>query len=235
MLFRSAASACGLYGDGLLAGGTAVVMPAEAPRPDCLASSDAGAVTCMARRAVLVDAPPALHGHFEATAGGAVTLSSLAGALVRAAGGPVSFVACGECAGAFGAWARTSPDGWTDDLARMRPESVRRDLRYAGEPMHRGETMVAAGFACAASEDGGMDRAVLATMVDSGNLILLHAHVAVAGYRPMPRTAQDASSVGQLLSSQPLRAAMHALRAPDGTQSAFLRGSAWVVPMGGRA
>jgi hypothetical protein len=57
--------------------------------------------------------------------------------------------------------------------------------------------------------------------------------VAVAGYRPMPRTARDVATVGQLLAEQPLRAVMHALRGADRAESAFLRGSVWVVPMGG--
>jgi anti-sigma B factor antagonist len=232
-LAADAATARGLFGDGLAAGGTAVVLPGEAPRPDCLASSEAGAVTCIARRAVMIDAAPAMHGHFEAAGDGTVTLGALAGALLRAVGGPVAFVVCGECAGAFGAWARTSPDGWPDEPARMTPDDMRRDMRYAGEPMHRGESMVAAGFACNAADAAKLDTAVRATMNELSGGTLLHAHVAVAGYRPMPRSARDVATVGQLLAEQPLRAVMHALRGADRAESAFLRGSVWVVPMGG--
>jgi len=234
-LAPEAGAARGLFGDGLAAGGTAAVLPGDAPRPDCLASSDAGAVTCMARQAVAIDAPPAFHGHFEAAGDGAVTLGSLAGALVRAVGGPVAFVACGECAGAFGAWARTSPDAWAEEPAHKSAEAMRRDLRYAGEPMHRGESMVAAGFACDAAGAGALDPAVRATLVEGTGGMLMHAHVAVAGYRPMPRSAQDVATVGQLMSGQPLRAVMHALRGGDGMESAFLRGSVWLVPIGGTA
>ena len=89
------------------------MQPAEAPRPDCLASSDAGTVSLIAQRAIVVEGAPSLHGDFERSEGEAVAVSALAAALVARVGGPIAFVAMGECAGAFGAWARTSPDGWT--------------------------------------------------------------------------------------------------------------------------
>lgn len=234
-LAADSASAQGLFGDGLAAGGTAVVLPGDAPRPDCLASSEAGPVSCIARNAVAIDAAPAMQGHFEASGEGSVGLGALAGALLRAAGGPLAFVACGECAGAFGAWARTSPDGWPGEPACMAPDAMRRHLRYAGEPMHRGESMVAAGFACGRGDAAALDAAVRATMSELPGGVLLHAHVAVAGYRPMPRGTREVATVGQLLAEQPLRSVMHALRGPDGSESAFLRGSVWLVPLGGTA
>lgn len=203
-------SAGGLYGDGLVAGGTAVVFPADAPRPDCMASTDAGTISVQVRDALVAIAEPSWHGHFEAAGGAAVTVSSIARELVRALGGPVAFVACGECAGAFGAWARSSPDRWVAGTDAMTPDDMRRAIRFAGEPMHRGETMVAAGFA---SGDA------------SGPA--LHAHVAVTGYRPMPQQARAVGAAGQVLAEQPLRAVMHALRAADGTESSFVRGSLW--------
>lgn len=203
-------SAAGLYGDGLVAGGTAVVFPADAPRPDCMASTDAGTVSVQVRDALVANAEPSWHGHFEAAGGAAVTVSSIARELVRALGGPVAFVACGECAGAFGAWARSSPDRWVAGTDAMTPDDMRRAIRFAGEPMHRGETMVAAGFA--SGDASGPS---------------LHAHVAVTGYRPMPRQARAVGAAGQVLAEQPLRAVMHALRAADGTESSFVRGSLW--------
>jgi len=206
-------SAAGLYGDGLVAGGTAVVFPADAPRPDCMASTDAGTVTVQVRDALVANAEPAWHGHFEAAGtGAAVTVSSIARELVRALGGPVAFVACGECAGAFGAWARTSPDRWNAAADAMAPDDLRRAIRFAGEPMHRGETMVAVAFA--AGDATGPS---------------LHAHVAVTGYRPMPQQARAVTAAGQVLAEQPLRAVMHALRAVEGTESSFVRGSLWAL------
>jgi anti-anti-sigma factor len=204
-------SAAGLYGDGLVAGGTAVVFPADAPRPDCMASTDAGTISVQVRDALVAIAEPSWHGHFEAAGGAAaVTVSSIARELVRALGGPVAFVACGECAGAFGAWARSSPDRWVAGTDAMTPDDLRRAIRFAGEPMHRGETMVATGFA--SGDASGPS---------------LHAHVAVTGYRPMPQQARAVGAAGQVLAEQPLRAVMHALRAADGTESSFVRGSLW--------
>lgn len=203
-------SAAGLYGDGLVAGGTAVVFPADAPRPDCMASTDAGTISVQVRDALVAIAEPSWHGHFEAAGGAAVTVSSIARELVRALGGPVAFVACGECAGAFGAWARSSPDRWVAGTGAMAPDDMRRAIRFAGEPMHRGETMVAAGFA--SGDASGPS---------------LHAHVAVTGYRPMPQQARAVGAAGQVLAEQPLRAVMHALRGADGTESSFVRGSLW--------
>ena len=55
----------------------------------------------------------------------------------------------------------------------------------------------------------------------------LHAHVAVTGYRPMPQQARAVDAAGRILAEQPLRAVMHALRAADGTESSFVRGSLW--------
>jgi anti-anti-sigma factor len=204
-------SAAGLYGDGLVAGGTAVVFPADAPRPDCMASTDAGTISVQVRDALVAIAEPSWHGHFEAAGGAAaVTVSSIARELVRALGGPVAFVACGECAGAFGAWARSSPDRWVAGTDAMTPDDLRRAIRFAGEPMHRGETMVATGFA--SGDASGPS---------------LHAHVAVTGYRPMPQQARAVGAAGQVLAEQPLRAVMHALHAADGTESSFVRGSVW--------
>lgn len=235
-LAMDAASASGLFGDGLAAGGTVAVFPADAPRPDCLASSDAGAVRVQLREALVADAAPTWHGHFEQSAGGPpVTLAALAAALVRALGGPVAFVACGECAGAFGAWARTSPDRWPAAPAAMEPEAMRRALRFAGEPMHRGESMVAVAFAALAEGVAGLAPEVADALADQGDGLRMHAHVAVAGYRPMPRQSREVTAAGQLLAEQPLRVVMHALRSPDGPESAFVRGSAWVVRIGGGA
>jgi hypothetical protein len=92
----------------------------------------------------------------------------------------------------------------------MTPDDMRRAIRFAGEPMHRGETMVAAGFASGHASGPA-----------------LHAHVAVTGYRPMPQQARAVGAAGQVLAEQPLRAVMHALRAADGTESSFVRGSLW--------
>jgi anti-anti-sigma factor len=231
-----AAGAAGLFGDGLAAGGTVAVFPAEAPRPDCLASSDAGAVKVQLREALVADAAPTWHGHFEQPADGrAVTVGALAGALVRALGGPVAFVACGECAGAFGAWARTSPDQWPGPPTDMPPEAMRRALRFAGEPMHRGESMVAVAFAASADGLAALAPDVAAALPDQGDGLRMHAHVAVAGYRPMPRQSREVTAAGQLLAEQPLRVVMHALRSPDGPESAFVRGSAWAMRIGGGA
>ena len=235
-LAHDAAAAAGLFGDGLAAGGTVAVFPADAPRPDCLASSDAGSVRVEVRDALVADAAPAWHGHFEQEAGGpAVTVGALAAALVRALGGPVAFVACGECAGAFGAWARTSPDRWPAPPAEMDPNTMRRALRFAGEPMHPGESMVAAAFAADTGALAALDPAVRAALADQGGGVHLHAHVAVAGYRPMPRQSRDVTAAGQLLAEQPLRAVMHAMRSPGGMESAFARGSAWAFRIGGGA
>ena len=98
-------SARGLYGDGLAAGGTIALAPAHSPRPDCLAASDGHTIECMARTALVARGAFAFRGRFEGTSEQPVTLSSLALELLHAVGGPFAFVAIGECAGAFGAWA----------------------------------------------------------------------------------------------------------------------------------
>ena len=227
-------SAAGHFGEGLVAGGTIAVAPASAPRPDCLASSDAGSVMCIARDTLMVDAPASLRGFFEWDGTHPVTLSMLAAELVRVANGPVAFLAIGECAGAFGAWARTSPDGWRTQPPTMTPNELRAALRFAGDPMHRGESMVAVGFAADAGSLSTLAPDVAATLVNTDGTFL-HAHAAVASYRPVPRATVEITAAGQLLAEQPLRSVLHALRNADGTETAFLRGSLWAVPIGASA
>lgn len=229
------AGAAGHFGEGLAAGGTVAVQPAEAPRPDCLASSDAGTVSFIAQQAIVVEGAPSLHGDFERSEGETVAVSALAAALVARVGGPIAFVAMGECAGAFGAWARTSPDGWGASPASMDDGALRRALRFAGEPMHAGESLVVAGVA--ACEDArGLEQEVIATLVDAGG-VRLHAHAAVASYRPVPATTAELAAAGRLLAEQPIRQVLHAMRSGQGHETAFERGVVfvWSLANGGAA
>ena len=212
-------SARGLYGDGLAAGGTIALAPAHSPRPDCLAASDGHTIECMARTALVARGAFAFRGRFEGTSEQPVALSSLALELLHAVGGPFAFVAIGECAGAFGAWARQSPDAWRTDPAHMNNDELRIALGFAGERMHVGETMTAVAFVF------GDQTSTLATLD-------LHAHLAVTSYRPVPQSTNDPRAAGSLLAEQPLRSVMHALSGRDGLESAFVRGCCWVMPIG---
>lgn len=229
------ADATGHFGEGLAAGGTVAVQPAEAPRPDCLASSDAGTVSFIARQAIVVEGAPSLHGEFERSEGEPVGVSALAAALVARVGGPIAFVAMGECAGAFGAWARTSPDGWSASPAAMDDGALRKALRFAGEPMHAGESLVVAGVA-AGGEAIGLDEQVIASLADVGG-VRLHAHAAVATYRPVPKTTAELAAVGRLLAEQPIRQVLHAMQGEQGHETAFERGVVfvWSLANGGAA
>lgn len=232
-LAADAAAAAGLYGDALAAGGTVAVFPADAPRPDCLASTDAGSVTALVRDGLVAEGPPSWHGHFEPSPDGTpVGLGALVRAVSAALDGPVAVVACGECGGAFGAWARTSPDRWDEPPGRMAPEALRRSIRFAGEPMHGGETMVAVALAAPAAALARLAPAVRHALPDCGDGFHLHAHVAVVGYRPLPRQAREVTAAGRLLAEQPLRVVMHALAAP-GAESSLVRGSLWALRIGG--
>lgn len=216
-------AAAGRFGEGLIVGGTIAVMPAEATRPDCLASGGREGVEAMVHRALLVKGPPCLQGFFEAPAGRGARLSELARTLAEKAGGPIALVAAGECAGAFGTWARTSPDSWSSPIESMDAEAVRTALRYSGEPIEEGETAVVVGIA---REGAG---------ASASRAIPLHAHVAIAAYRPLPRTATELSVVGAILAEQPLRLVMHALRLERGgevVETRLRRGSVWVLRLG---
>ena len=228
------AGANGHFGEGLAVGGTVAVTPGDAPRTDCVTTEDGSGSDCAALHAIAVDGPIALRARFERSTGGAVPLSSLAAQLAAVAGGPVAFVAAGECAGAFGAWARTSPDRWTTDATRMDDALLRTALRYAGEPMHAGESLVAVGIAALPAHRAMLDEAVDGALAEAG-AVALHAHVAVAAYRPVPATTTDPVAAGRLLAEQPLRGVMHALRGPDGAETRFVRGVAWAVRIGGTA
>lgn len=232
-------AAAGRFGEGLVVGGTIAVMPAEATRPDCLASGGREGVEAMVHQALLVRGAPCLQGFFEAPAGRGARLSDLARALVEQAGGPVAFVAAGECAGAFGAWARSSPDSWPasrpdsgpSPIGSMDAAAVRRALRYSGEPIEEGETAVVAGVARVDAGGAAPERGATAAGGVSLHGVSLHAHVAVAAYRPLPRTATELSVVGAILAEQPLRIVMHALRLErDGevVETRLRRGSVWV-------
>lgn len=224
--------AAGHFGEGLAVGGTVAVAPAEAPRPDCVTSDDGTGSLCAAWHAIAVEGPIALRATFERSGSMTVGLASLATQLARAAGAPVAFVAAGECAGAFGAWARTSPDRWDGDPSSMDDARLRAALRFAGEPMHAGESMVVAGIAALREHRDRIDPAIAATLADSGSA-WMHAHAAVAAYRPVPAATTELASAGKLLAEQPLRGVLHALRAADGTESRFVRGVAWAIRIGG--
>lgn len=251
-LANDLADARGLYGEGLAAGGTVAVAPARAPRPDCLASagdaalaagdpasaagvdaSAAGVASFIARDGLVVRGSPSFRGFFERSPIDRLSLRMFAQALVEATGGPLAFVAIGESGGAFGAWARESPDLWTHAASDMSPDEMRAALRFAGEPMHAGESIAVVAVACPHARRGELDPAVADALVDAGPL-LLHAHVATVSYRPVTRATTDVSAAGALLAEQPLRAVMHALHDDRaGHETALVRGAVWVMRLGG--
>lgn len=240
-LAGGADDARGHFGEGLAAGGTVAVAPAGAPRPDCLASSPDGKrpdhfVSFVARDALVVRGRPALHGTFERTPIDRIALRAFASELCAAAGTAVAFVAIGECDGALGAWARVSPDGWSRPVAEMGADEMRTHLRFAGEPMHAGESLAVVVFACPLELASTLPAEVRANLGDHGGL-LMHAHAAVVSYRPVPRSTRDILAAGALLAEQPLRAVMHCLHVGgEGTQSVetcFVRGSFWAMRIGG--
>ena len=100
--------------------------------------------------------------------------------------------------------------------------------------MHAGESMVVVGIAALPAHRGMLEARVAASLVDAG-VVAMHAHVAIAAYRPVPVTTVDLVAAGRLLAEQPLRGVMHALQATDGVETAFVRGVAWVVRLGGGA
>ncbi len=233
-LAQHSEGAAGHYGEGLIAGSAAVVAHAAASRPDCLGSSAEGAVSCFLRNGLLARGPIALHGYFDGNDAGAVSLSGLAEAIVAATDGPVAIVAAGECAGAFGVWARTSPDGWAQSVSEMKGSSIRQALRFSGEPMHAGDSMVAVIIACASRDLASLDgrvRTQLRPTHRPGVDVHLHAHLVTATYRPIPRSTVDASAVGALLIEQPLKGVMHGLEDATGLESAFARGVVWVMEL----
>lgn len=244
-LANSIDEASGLYGEGVAAGGTVAVAPATAPRPDCLfSSSNANGelqrfVSFIARDTLVVRGRPAFHAHFERSTSERITLSSLASALVDAAGCAVAFIAIGESGGAFGAWARQSPDSWTRPVCEMSPDEMREALRFAGDPMHAGESIAVVGVACLNSAAATLPAPVAAALHDAGSC-LLHAHVATVSYRPVPRATIELRAVGELLAEQPLRTVMHALRiegvgagtSADIRETTFIRGSVWAMRIG---
>ena len=240
-LAGSADDARGHFGEGLAMGGTVAVAPASAPRPDCLASSPDGRkpdrfVSFIARDAIVVRGRPALQGTFERTPVDRLPLRGLAQALCDAAGSAVAFAAIGECDGALGAWARVSPDAWTRPVSQMSPDEMRAHLRFAGDPMHAGESLAVVAVACPRSLADTIPPDVASSLADSGPL-LLHAHAAVVSYRPVPRSTRDILATGALLAEQPLRAVMHALHVDESggssVETAFVRGSFWAMRIGG--
>ena len=103
-------------------------------------------------------------------------------------------------------------------------------LRFAGEPMHIGDSVVAVGFAANDATMVGLSSAVADRLVTVGK-VRLHAHVAVTSYRPVPRSTTDIGTAGVLLSEQPLRVGMHALRAQGNMETAFRRGTVWAIAL----
>lgn len=238
----------GHFGEGLAAGGTVAVAPAGAPRPDCLASSPDGKapdhfISFVARDALVLRGRPALRGTFERTPIDRVGIRAFASALCDAAGSAVAFIAIGECDGALGAWARISPDGWSRPVSAMADEEVRAHLRFAGEPMHAGESLAVVAVACPRALAHTLAPEVRTQLAEIGDLCF-HAHAAVVSYRPVPRSTRDILAAGALLAEQPVRAVMHCLHLDEHAgrpietavdtafETAFVRGSFWAVRIG---
>jgi hypothetical protein len=118
----------------------------------------------------------------------------------------------------------------------MSPDQVRTNLRFAGEPMHRGESMAVVCVACTREQLDTLPSDVAARLRDCGTL-QMHAHAATVSYRPVPRSTRDPLATGTLLAEQPLRAVMHCLELADSAgntlETAFVRGSFWAVRIGG--
>jgi hypothetical protein len=121
----------------------------------------------------------------------------------------------------------------------MSPDEMRQALRFAGDPMHAGESIAVVGVACLNSAAATLPAPVAAALHDAGPC-LLHAHVATVSYRPVPRATIELRAVGELLAEQPLRTVMHALRiegvgagtSADIRETTFVRGSVWVMRIG---
>ena len=143
--------------------------------------------------------------------------------MALAGGAHVGVMAAGECAGAVGCWARTSPDTWDVPIAQVDGQGIRDRLHYAGDPLFARDTAIAVAFASADARDGLPDE-VAASVGD----VRLHAHVAIASFRPIPRDTHHVSTVGAVVAEQPLRTVMHAVRAP-GAETAFVRGAVWIA------
>ena len=218
-LAGDAAGAAGHYGEGIVVAGTALTNAAPANRVDALVGQG-HAVRAWAIDALVAEGVWGWAGWFDASAApaGHVTLSDLCARMVQLAGGPVAGMVAGECAGIVGCWARTSPDEWPMSVREMDATAIRGCLRFAGDPMHAGETGIAAFVASADARDGLPD--AVAAPVDG---IRLHAHVAVAAYRPVPRGSAS-SAVATIIAEQPLRTVVHAVRTAD-AETAFVRGA----------
>jgi hypothetical protein len=126
----------------------------------------------------------------------------------------------------------------------MTDDELRANLRFAGEPMHAGESLAVVAVAAPHGGAAALPASVRAQLADCGPC-LLHAHLATVSYRPVPRNTRDILAAGALLAEQPLRSVMHALHAqgadagapaPPSTgshaaahETQFVRGSAWVM------
>ncbi len=116
--------------------------------------------------------------------------------------------------------------------AQMSPAAMRRALQFAGEPMHAHDSLAAVGFACDASEVDALAPSIqeqLRRVMVEGGEVCMHTHIATATFRPVHRSTDKIAAMGSLLSEQPLKSCMHAIRSADGLESAWARGVVWVM------
>ncbi len=218
-LAGDAPGAAGHYGEGIVVAGAAVTNAAPANRVDSLVGQGR-AVRAWAVDALVAEGVWGWAGWFDAADAptGDIALSDLLARMVAVAGGPVAGMVAGECGGVVGCWARTSPDAWPMPVREMDATAIRGCLRFAGDPMHARETAVTAFIASADVRDGLSD-----AIGAAAGPVRMHAHVAVAAYRPVPRGSATAG-ITTILAEQPLRTVVHAVRTPE-AETTYVRGA----------
>jgi anti-anti-sigma factor len=163
----------------------------------------------------------------------AVPLSELAAVSLEAAGGGLAgMVIVGETAGLAGARLLRSPAHGTAPIT-FDALSLREWLLFPPERIHAMTTSVI--LAVVGRRPGGPIAAHLRPIGTDGKLVG-HFHAAVFAYHPLPqRTVELASLLKGIFADHQLRDVLHLVwddRGESGvTESALLRGVAWVAPI----
>ncbi len=226
-LAGAAAEAAGRFGECIAIGGALAVQPTDSPEPDFM-DQGTGSMPAWVHSGLDVSGAMRHFAHIESQADGHAEVSEIASACVAHANGPVAMVIAGLCAGLVGATARVSPDRWTQPLAALNPNAVRQRMRFTGEPMWDGESVLIAGIAGAAT--AGLDGTA-----PFGIGLRAHLHGLACSFRALPRSATPLQPIARaLMLEQPIRGIVHLIddaRADGAGRSAVRRACVWWSPM----
>jgi anti-anti-sigma factor len=224
----------GRFGELLAVGGAAVYLPTDGTNvPDFLIAGADSAPEVRLLYGLRFAGAPQIHARFEASAGQAFSLSSLAAAVLDLlAADRVGLVVVGEAAGLVGAALRRSPALAAEPPDLDFPE-IRRWISFTSDRAFSASQALVVGTVWRGGVPSGA--AAFLRPLGAGG-VSGHFHAAVFSHRPLPRGPLELEqTVAELFETDAPRGLLHLLdddRVAAGLgESELWRGALWAAPI----